>query len=47
MTTVQKRIVGIMTALCIVVNIAAFASGWWCDRDLAARGIVIEELLRR
>ena len=47
MTAKQRRILGVMAALCIVVNIAAFASGWWCDRDLAARGIVIEELLRR
>lgn len=45
MSSLQKRILCAMTALCIVVNLAAFASSWWCKRDLEKQGISIERIL--
>lgn len=45
MTTLQKRVLCCMAALCIVVNSCALAVCWWCDRDLAERGISVEAIL--
>lgn len=45
MSELEKRILCVMTALCLVANIAAFASGVWCERDLEKQGISIERIL--
>ena len=47
MTKLQRRIIAVLSVLCLLVTVAAFGSAVWCERDLEQRGISIEELLKK
>lgn len=47
MTAMQKRILWVMTALCILSNSLCLYLCWQSDRDLAERGISIEAILAK
>ena len=43
----QVTLLAVMLSMAILANLAAWGSAVWCERDLAQRGISIEEILKK
>jgi len=47
LSNAQAIVLAVMLSMAILANLAAWGSAVWCERDLAKRGISIEEILKK
>ena len=43
----QVTLLAVMLSMTILTNLVAWGTAVWCERDLAQRGISIEEILKK
>lgn len=43
----QVTLLAVMLSMTILTNLVAWGTAVWCERDLAKRGISIEEILKK